>query len=304
MSNNVTFLGDVADDFDEQVEESQAELDSWVARSGYSTGSMAVASTAIAFIRFGQTFVDTLRLGNGVASGTLTGVAVDGLRLLNVTGVGGAVFQRVSRLLVVTQQGGNLCSWISTVNAVRRSGQRFFISMADLAKSAGVDLRVIDVAGTSVADFVKMEQGLGKLGIPFIALRHSPSLGEIGSILKSYPKSVLVFAVKYMTKVDGREVEVGHQLIATYSKSAGLLIKDTTGAVYRSIADLVKVYDRAQLFRGCSFVIPNSAAMNSAGELQNAAALASVILELIPVELKVPRIEEFRTRMLSQPSRR
>jgi len=304
MGNNVTFLGDVADDFDEQVKQSQAELDSWVERSGYSTGSMMAASTVIAFIRLGQTFVDTLRLGNGVASGTLTGVAVDGLRLLNVTGVGGALFQRISRILVVAQRGGNLCSWISAVNAVRRSGQRFFVSLADLAKAAGVDLRIIDVTGTCVADFIKMEQGLGKLGVPFIALRNTSALGEIAAILKNYPKSVLVFAVRYGTKVNGQEVEAGHQLLATYSKSAGLLIKDTTGAVYRSIEELAKAYTGARLFREYSFVIPNAAAMNVAGDLQNAGALASVILELIPLEVKVPAIEKFRTHMMSLPSRR
>jgi len=299
MANpNVTFLGDVADDFDMQVERSQAMLDAWVEESGYSTGTMAAASSLIAFMRIGQSFVDTLKLGNGVASGTLKGVAIDGLRLLNVTGVGGAVFSRLSRILVVTQTGGNLCSWISTVNAIRRSGQRFFVTLADLAGQAGVDLRAVNAAGgTAIADFMKLQQALGKMGIPSITLRSSPALGEIGSILRSYPKSVLVFAVKYVSRGN----PAGHQLIATFSKSAGLVIKDTTGAVYRSIDALQKAYPLAQMFRDYSFVIPNSAMMNAAGSAQTAGGLASVILELLPLEIKPAKPAESRPFMRNKP---
>ncbi len=287
---NVTFLGDYADDYEGQVRESEAILDAWVEKQGYTTTSMVVASTLIAFMRVSEGMVDTLRLGNGIKKGGLKGFAMDGLRLLNVTGVAGAGFQRLSRILVVTQRGGYLCSWISTVNGIRRSGQQFFASVADLAAEAGVDLRVINqvLKGTPLSAFRLMEQALGRLGIPYIALRTAKSVQVIPAILKSNPRSVLVFAVRFVRRVKdakGLEVELrgAHQMIATFSKSAGLVIQDTTGAVYRSLAALQKAYPEAEMLRDFSFVIPNAAIMNIAGMANTAGGLSSVIIQVLPL---------------------
>jgi len=241
---------------------------------------MATAATLIAFMQISQGFVDTLKLGNGIRSGTFKGFVVDGLRLLNITGVGGAVFQRLSRVLVVTQTGGNLCSWIATANAIRRSGQRFFISLADLAAEAGVDLRVINITGTSVAQLLGLQRSIGRLGIPYVTLRTGTALGEIRSVLTSYPKSVLVFAVKFTT---GTGREAGHQMIATFSRSAGLVIKNTDGTVYRTLEALLKAFPMAELYSDASFIIPNAAIMNVAGTAQTAGTIANIILEVFPL---------------------
>ena len=55
MAENVTFFGDVADSFDALVAYDEKQLDSYVEAHGYSLGSMALASTTIAFMRFAQT---------------------------------------------------------------------------------------------------------------------------------------------------------------------------------------------------------------------------------------------------------
>ncbi len=62
MAENVTVFGDVADSFDALVAYDEKQLDSYVEAHGYSLGSMALASTTIAFMRFAQTFTDIGRL--------------------------------------------------------------------------------------------------------------------------------------------------------------------------------------------------------------------------------------------------
>src|SRR4029453_18102866 len=135
MSDNVTWFGDGSDHHDAMVRESERVLDRWVEGGGYSVPRMASASAVIAFMQFGRSFTDLMRLGNGVAQGTVTGIASDGLRLVSLSGIGGATISRLNRVLVVRQAAGTMtCSWITAANALRRTGQRFYTSLDDLAK--------------------------------------------------------------------------------------------------------------------------------------------------------------------------
>ena len=180
MSANVTWFGDVADGHDAQVRQTEHILDQWVERGSFSVPRMAVASGVIAFMRFGQSFTDLLRLGNGVASGGAKGVLNDGLRLISISGVAGAAVGRLSRVLVVRQAAGTMtCSWITTTNALRRTGQRFFTSLEELAKTAGVSLPAISRYGSGPNELTALVGALRRLAVP---VRHvAPSGTDFGS---------------------------------------------------------------------------------------------------------------------------
>ena len=106
-------------------------LDNYVEEHGYSLGSMALASTTIAFMRFAKTFTDIGQLGNGVLiEGGWRGAGEDALRALNLVGAAGAVAGRAGRLLKVVQAANaNTCAWVSQTNELRLSGQRFLVTL-------------------------------------------------------------------------------------------------------------------------------------------------------------------------------
>jgi hypothetical protein len=90
MAENLTFFGDLADDFDALVVADEKLLDNYVEGEGYSLSSMMLASSAIAFMQFARTFTDMGRLGSGVViEGGFKGFAKDGLRVLNLVGTAG-----------------------------------------------------------------------------------------------------------------------------------------------------------------------------------------------------------------------
>src|SRR5215475_9062126 len=147
--DNVSFFGDIADSFDALVAYDEHLLDGYVEDQGYSLGSMVLASSAHAFMRFAQTFTDMGRLGNGVlVEGGWKGVGKDALRALNLFGSVGAAAGRASRLLKVVQGANvNTCAWVAQTNALRLSGQRFLITLEEFAGRAGANLKNVAAAG-------------------------------------------------------------------------------------------------------------------------------------------------------------
>jgi hypothetical protein len=285
MADNITFLGDVADDFDSQLRQAEHILDRYVESRSYSTTSMVIASSTIAFMRFGQSFVDVLRIGNGVRRGGWKGIAGDSLRILTVAGVAGATISRLSRVLAVTQQAGTYtCTWISTANALRRTGQRFFVSLDELATSAGVDLAAVAKAGgTTAQQCERLVEALRKMGLAVEKVTPTSSnIESIAELLKARGNSALAFAVEY-----GNEgARAGHQLFATFSRSAGLVIIDTTGKIYRGAQAFSQVYKNARLFQSHMFFIDNAAIIAGAEGAATPGGLAAFVLELLPVPFK------------------
>jgi hypothetical protein len=286
MSNNdnLTFLGGVADDFDSKLHDSEHILDKYVESSKYSKASMLVASTTIAFMRFGQSFTDVLRIGNGLAHGTWKGAVQDGLRLLTATGVAGAAFSRVTRILAVTQRAGTFtCTWISVANALQRTGQRFFVSIEELAESADVDLEAIAKAGGSTAEQCKRLVGaLKKMNVFVEELQLSGKDPEVlHDLLKSRPNGVVVFAVE--AGETGKRFD--HQLLASLNSNS-VVIFDTDGAVYPSLKAFGSLYKDAKLVPGFTFFIKNSALLSGSEISRTAGGLSGIVLELLPLKMR------------------
>jgi hypothetical protein len=285
MGQNVTFLGDVADDFDKSEAKSEAVLDVWVENRGYSTGSMVAASAAVAFMRFSATFVDILRLGNGLRDGGFRGVGTDAIRLLTVAGAAGSAVSRLTRILVVEQAAGTFtCTWITTVNALGRTGQRFFASIEQLAQAAGVDLKLIAAArGTPLSAFKALIDAVRKVGVVVEDVKPSSQQVEsIVDLMNARANGALAFAIEYTSGAG----KAGHQLFATYSKICGLAITDTTGVVYRSFGALLKAYPNARLYTEYMFFLKNAAIIDGAANAATIGGLGHLVVQLIPVVFK------------------
>lgn len=284
MSENVTFFGDVADDFDSQLAEAERALDQFVESRKYSRGAMVTASTIIAFMRFGQTFVDVLRLGNGLKQGGWQGIGTDSMRLLSGAGIAGATVSRLSRILMLTQEAGvYTCTWVTTANALRQTGQRFFISLEQLAQVAGVDLSAIAKSGTTVGQIKQLIEGLKKLGLAIEAVNApSSEVTALVGLLNARSSGALAFAIEY--EAGGRTF--GHQLFATYSRFGGLTITDTTGQLLRGVGALCNAYPKASLIPGSLFFLPNTAIIGGAQNAARAGGLAHLVLELLPLAVK------------------
>lgn len=282
MGENVTFLGGFADDFDSQLKQAENILNDYVESHRYSVGSMLVASTTIAFMRFGQSFADLLRIGNGLYHGGWGGVAQDGLRIITIVGIGGAVVGRVSQILAVTQQAGTVtCTWVTTANSLRRTGQRFFVAIEDLAKASGVDLEAVAKAGGTTTKQVKsLIEALKKMNVPVEELSTNASKVEVvQDLLKARGSGVIAFGVEYGEKGS----RLGHHLMATRTLLGDLAITDTNGVVFRSVEAFAKVYKDAIIFPGSLFFIKNAALISGAQMADAAGGLSGLVLEYLAV---------------------
>lgn len=113
----------------------------WVEQANYSTTTMVTASVLQSLMRFSQGFIDLLRLGEEVSEGTVGGVAEDVLRLLIVGGPLLRLGSRGVRLLRAAQiqqaSGTFNCSWVAALQATRRAGYNYFLSLRRLFRLAG-----------------------------------------------------------------------------------------------------------------------------------------------------------------------
>ncbi|WP_174279783.1 hypothetical protein [Sphingomonas bacterium] len=152
-------LEQYADAFDRMHAEVQGDFDKlmlkdaaegagrrWGGDSGWTYATGLLIGTAWALGTFvlsaGKGLVDTLRLGEGIKSGTVGGVAEDGMRLLNVLPLLGVISRPVataartrsltSALRTVGQQGARSCGPTAISAAGRISGQQAALTLEEV----------------------------------------------------------------------------------------------------------------------------------------------------------------------------
>ncbi len=281
MAENVTVFGDLADKFDAMVAYDEGLLDGYVEDSGYSLGSMILASTAISLMRFSQSFLDMGRIGNGIlVEGGWTGVAKDVLRGLGfASGVTGGAGRVGGRLLRVTQAAGEkTCIWIAHTNVARLTGQRFLLTMEKLAERAGVSLDSIRKVATDLEGFRKMTSALSQMKIPFqVIQRTGKTLEEAVNLVKGAGRGMTTFGVRYASGG-------GHRLYAVWSRTAGLVIRDPLGRVYHSLDDLRRALgSNVELSEFPMIFVPNSLLVTGAQLVEQVGGLAAMVLQVIPI---------------------
>ena len=186
---------------------------------------------------------------------------------------------------MLTQQAGTYtCTWVTTANALRQTGQRFFVSIEQLAQVAGVDLSAIATSGgTTVEQISKLLQGLRNTGVAIEAVNApSSEVSALVDLLNARSGGALAFAIEYQS--GGRTL--GHQMFATYGTLSGLSITDTTGQLIRSLKALGNAYPNASLIPGSLFFLRNTAIIGGAQNAARAGGLGHLIVELLPLALK------------------
>ncbi len=288
-SENVTVLGEYADKFDALVAYDEKELDNWVEGEGYSLKSMVLASTAKAFMTFSKGFVDVGRIGNGVlVEGGVKGVGKDALRALNLVGDAGAAINRGAKLLRIVQVG-NTCAPVAQTNALRLAGQRFFITVEELARKSGLNLQAIAQAGRQSDTYTRMMSALQAMNVPFRTLAaRAMAVRDALAMVRANPGGVVTFSIRSAPGIVGKMGP--HRLYATWSRLGGLAIRDPnySTVVYRSLAELEAVWGNGALVSASPMIfIPNALLTTAAGVVETLGGLGSMALQVLPL-IKVP----------------
>jgi hypothetical protein len=198
----------------------------------------------------GGGFVDVLRLGEGVRSGTVGGVAQDGLRLLSVAApafrglrLSAGVLPRLIGPVTETAATANLdaCAWVAAVNALRMTGARHFATIAQMLDAAGIGFAE---AGQGVRSLRPLVQPMARLGARPVLVPGATSLGELRTLLETQPqRGVAIFGVGWSNAATGRSA--GHMMVA-FLEGGELRILDRTGRVVRTLEELESVSPRYQ----------------------------------------------------------
>jgi LysM repeat protein len=291
MAENVTIFGDIADKFDALVAYDEKLLDQYVEEQGYSIGSMALASTAMAFMTFSKGFVDVGRVGNGIlVEGGWKGIGKDALRVLTVAGGGGAVIGRVSKLMRLTQVG-NTCAPVAQTNAIRLAGQRFFMTLEELATKAGLNLQNIAAVGSGSAEYTGMIAAMQRMGIAVrtLASGSTMTLQRAFDLIKANPGGVVTFSI--LRAGSG----MGHRLYATYSRLGGFVVRDPNSVVrtFRTVADIEKAFGAGTIVRQSPMIfIPNTFLTTAASAAETASGLGELFVQVVPIVEVLARDDE------------
>lgn len=295
MGENVSYFGEVADKYDALVAYDEKLLDGYVEEHGYSLGSMALASTAIAFMQFAKTFTDIGRLGNGILiEGGWRGVGKDALRAVNLVGSVGAVAGRAAGLLKVVQGTGNTCGVVSQTNALRLSGQRFLITVEELAKRAGLNMNTVASSGTGAAEYSKMMSAMKQMGVPAQELLPAGGGGtrtfeSVIAALRGAGKGVVTFSVR------SPGASMGHRLFAMIGRAGELIIQDPLNSkILSSVADIRQAFGQGAILNSTPVIFVSSSLLVHGSHLAQglseltitAKTLAVQVIPVVPVQAK------------------
>jgi hypothetical protein len=247
-------ISELADWWDQQRRESEKILGQWVEENPqwWAIGIATATSTAM---ELGAGMVDALRLGQGVAQGTVKGVASDVMRLLVLIGplakVGGIVGRfaqtRMIRLAVTTKGVTGPCTFTAVNNAASIVGggaRNFFLTAREAAQALGKPLASVGKIGSQyklaawIDDLVPF---LTKQGVRLRSLGVPKTIAEVANAAKS-ENGVVVFAIEW---ADSAGAIRRHSMIAVRT-AQGVRFADYGG---KFIADLSELAQRGGIWK-------------------------------------------------------
>lgn len=239
-------LGDLADWWDARRREANVTLDDWVrdASRGSDAELYAVVLAATlthTAMEVGGGFVDVLRLGRGVARGTIGGFAQDGLRLLTVLPAVRPALRLSSR--VITRLVGftadvapatGTCSVVSAAHALRQTAVRHFVTVAQILRALNMTLEQA-AAGVWLRQLFPALRELGANPAIFRGIHSAEALVEMLRQVRT--RGVALFSVFWELE----NSTVGHTMVA-FLEGGQLRILDRTGRIFRSLQEMEQVY--------------------------------------------------------------
>jgi hypothetical protein len=266
MAEGIMIASDCADWWDKQLKEYHAELEVYVLENPGLFGVCVATAKASAADFAHAYFVDLARLGEGAAEGSVKGIVQDIFRVMNFIPPGkvlsgvkavpksllGRAVQFIANSALWRRIGGGNCVPISIAQALQRSGQKFAVGLAEIAKAIGQPLEEIYEQG--VKHWSSIGPALSKLGVEFTTLmpQQISKFEDLVRVAGSTDGPVLVRIFgKRIEVVKGvkKLVDAGHAILV--GKTArGVKIIDRSG-FYNSLDDLSRAYgmDAANFFR-------------------------------------------------------
>jgi hypothetical protein len=238
---------------------------------------------------FSEGFVDAIfRGGDSLVERNAAGIGKEFLRKLNIISLV-ELGPLVSELALITQEAGTMtCTFVSTVNAINRTGrgflkgtQRLFIGLADLCKAAGVDVEFLKEVGTNFSPdnlpsfaptIQNLIEGLNKLKIAFtqIPLPTTQALGVVEDIVKANPKGVLVIPFEFgkLTFAPSGELvgEFAHCVNAQLVEGA-VVFMDTDGQILKGVTALAEKFPNPILSTGPILFFKNAKLLQASQSL-------------------------------------
>jgi hypothetical protein len=293
MGNNVTFLGDIADFLsgigdsylewrDNTLRRVAGPLYPWIGpESRLPIGFLLARQTD--GVQLIQSFIDTLRIGNGFRDGirdaSVTGMLQDELRVLSLVGPALRAVGTASRVITVGQRENTMvCSWFTHRNALRRTLQSPFVTVSEWMTEAGYvhNPSAINVPGATVGVFEpgvvgahgntypagvsRLLDALRRRNIPvhdfFVA---SDDFNQLVNIASSNRRSVITVGLE----VTRNKATFGHHFMTVFNPTTGVEIVDPYGRVFRGMSELLSTYQSVRIARAYPVaIIDNSALVN------------------------------------------
>jgi hypothetical protein len=224
---------DLAEWWERNRRESDKALDDFVDAHPRMWVLAAVTATAM---DVGAGTVDLLRFGEGAAESYETGkiapLLQDVLRGVSIAGQLGSFSQEARPLLgklkLYSDPGGGICVPISIGNALRRTGQRFLLSLQEIGEASGLPFRQIWQSGLSDP---QMLAALRRLGARFETVGSARNLENLVNIARR-TDGVVSLPLSSAT---------GGHMALLERVGSNVRIVDRTG-FYNSMADLSRRY--------------------------------------------------------------
>jgi hypothetical protein len=285
---------DLAAWWEKNRQESDKALDDFV--DAYPNLWVLAAVTATA-MDVGSGTVDLLRFGEGAAESYETGeiapLLQDILRGVSIAGAVGSFSQKTRPLLgklkLYSDPGGGICVPMSIGNALRRTGQRFLLSLQEIGEASGLPFRQIWQSGLTDP---QMLAALRRLGAKFETIPRAQSLNNLVNIAR---RSDGVVSLPLSSPIGGHMA-----LLERVGKKVRIV--DRTG-FYESLADLSRRYGTTFTVdsAGMAVVLKNVTARILSGVATLMVESNAIVVKL-DGEMTVPQLDaKFKAFQQSRP---
>jgi len=274
----------IADWWDDQHRAAGGKLNQFIEQHPDWFGVM-VATTFNTALDLTDPAFDSLRFGEGLATGGVGGIATDAVRLIGLMGPLGKlgkaaqIFsnQRLARAII--DPGGPNCGWVSGTMALRQVGAKRYASVGDLAKAMGLPLDALGVSLLSTR--ARLFRALGAKVSPLTQISSWEQIEKMtprdGSVVM-----VSVAGIRWTAEAATESLEVigKHAIYAFRDFFGRIRIMDrgsegNPGKIFSSLTELAAEYKE----RGVQEFIPVQAAVleNVFGKLMDEAGKAAVL---------------------------
>jgi len=234
---------ELANWWDEQNRQSKKVLEDWVGENPQ-WWAVGIATTVATAQDLGAGIVDMTRLGEGVAEGGW-GYGKDALRLVGLAGPLGRGVRYlakgtgvgINRILALKDPSGDICSYIANVQALRRTGARLFVTVADLAKASNIRIPAGGISNLPAQFTHSFVAALNRLGARVKQLKIPSRIEDVEDVVKSND-GVVIFGIRFID--EGKDAF--HAIYAFKNSFGQIRYSDRYGQVFKNIEGFQKIF--------------------------------------------------------------